>query len=73
MRAWLPLLMLPLLACGASESVDGTTDGGDPDPRFDASTWPDTLGSEERPAAVYAPSNYDGVSELPVILSLIHI
>lgn len=59
------ILLFVLAACGSSGS-DSTSD---PDPRKDPTTWPDELGGA-RPAPVFAPSDYDGKSELPVILAL---
>lgn len=65
----LPILLL-LAACGSSTPGDDSAPAVTDDPRFDASTWPDTLGTNKRPAPVVAPSNYDGKSELPVVLML---
>ncbi len=59
-------LLLSLFACGGSDAQDS---GLQDDPRFDPSNWPTELGGE-RPASVITPAEYDGSSELPVILML---
>lgn len=61
--------MLALLGGCASDSDENSTPA-EPDPRFDASTWPETIGGEKRPAAIYGPSDYDGSSELPLVMIL---
>lgn len=63
---WLPLILW-IAACGGP--TDDET-AATPDPRKDSSSWPDTLGTEERPAMVFAPAAYDGESDLPLIMLL---
>ncbi|MFT7519949.1 MAG: polyhydroxybutyrate depolymerase [Kiritimatiellia bacterium] len=66
-------LVLSVLVACVGDTVDSDVDPGtesSSDPRFDASSWPDTVGTSERPAGVFAPSNYDGSSKLPVVLLL---
>jgi polyhydroxybutyrate depolymerase len=67
--------MFPLLWLTACSSVGGgsaTPDDTDSqvDPRFDPSTWPATLGPQDRPARLTTPKTWDGESLLPVILVL---
>ena len=61
------LLLLSFVACGGSEPGDSGSDATDP--RFDTANWPSEFGGD-RPATVHTPANYDGTSELPVILML---
>ena len=61
------LLLVSLMACGGSEP--GDSGSGATEPRFDAANWPTEIGGD-RPAVVFAPADYDGTSELPVILML---
>lgn len=48
---------------------EGTATTPADDPRFDRSTWPDTLGGD-RPAEVFAPADWDGETLLPVVVLL---
>ncbi len=63
-------LVIALAACAGEESVEKLSDtsAGPPadDPRYDPSTWPDTIGGR-RPATVRAPTDWDGVSPLPAL------
>jgi polyhydroxybutyrate depolymerase len=71
MRLAALLAVAALIACTPSvdePDVDPDTEG-EPDPRFDPATWPDSVGGD-RPADVFAPSDYDGASLLPVVLML---
>ena len=65
-------LLLLLAACSGAADTDTSGDtSGDTsaDPRFDRSTWPTTLGGA-RPAAVTAPTTWDGERELALIVVL---
>ena len=60
-----------LVACGDPSVPVDSGDGTDvADSRFDVSTWPATVGGNERPALVYWPQEWDGTSLLPVVVML---
>ncbi len=66
---WFALLAL---ACQAPPvAPDGGADAGAPDGGVDAGPEPpDTVGPEERPARLFVPQAYDGVTALPLVLLL---
>lgn len=60
-----------LWGCGTGADGDtGAATGPTDDPRFDSSTWPDSITDGDRVAMVYGPADYDGESLLPVIMLL---
>lgn len=66
----LTLAFLTACSGGTVDETDDTEETDALDPRKDPSTWPTTVGPEERPATVTTPGNYDGTSELPLVLVL---
>lgn len=72
MRSLNILVLFSLVACtgGTVGETDDTEDTDAVDPRKDPSTWPDTVGPEDRPAGLTTPDTYDGTSDLPLVLVL---
>jgi polyhydroxybutyrate depolymerase len=75
MRSGLGLgLWIGMVACVSPQKTVDRGDSGEStpgmDPRFDPENWPDTVGGLDRPAHVYAPTDWDGTSRLPVVVML---
>ena len=73
MRAGLGWLMV-MVACVSPQKTADSSDSGEStagmDPRFDPENWPGTVGGPDRPAHVYAPTDWDGTSRMPVVVML---
>lgn len=73
MRVELGLLIWMMACVSPQKTAEGSDSGENSlgvDPRFDEENWPKTVGGLDRPAGVYAPTDWDGTSRLPVVVML---